>query len=284
MSAIFGPAGNSNSFSKLGYKSSLQAPEYVNKMGLDAYEYQCGKGVKTGQKTAEKYAENAKKFGVCTSVHAPYYISLSSVEEQKRNNSIEYILQTARLAKFLGAKKIVIHSGSCSKITREHALELAKETIKRAREAAIEEGLSEIIFCPETMGKINQLGTLDEVMELCKVDESFLPCIDFGHLNARTNGSIKDILGYQKILDTIENNLGLDRLKIFHSHFSKIEFTEKGGEVRHLTFEDSLYGPDYEPLMELIYKKNLSPTFICESAGTQAEDAIIMKKYYESCK
>ena len=79
----------------------------------------------------------------------------------------------------------------------------------------------------------------------------------------------------------IKNQLGEYRFKNFHSHFSKIEYTT-GGEKRHLTFEDTVYGPDFEPLMELVYKYGLSPTFVCESAGTQAEDAKAMKDYYLS--
>ena len=132
------------------------------------------------------------------------------------------------------------------------------------------------------MGKINQLGNLDEVIELCKISETFIPCIDFGHLNARTFGSIKKSQDYERILKKIEDGLGLERLKIFHSHFSKIEYKEPGGERRHLTFEDEIYGPSYEPFLELVKKKNLSPIIICESAGTQSEDAREMKDYYEN--
>ena len=282
MSAIFGPAGNSDSFAAQGFKSSMDAPKFLSQMGLDAYEYQCGKGVKTGRETAVKFGAKAKENNIILSIHAPYYISLSSVEEEKRNNSIGYVMQTANLAEYMGADRIIIHSGSCAKLSRADALEFAKDTIKRARQKAIDEGLEHITFCPETMGKLNQLGDLYEVMELCKVDESFIPCIDFGHLNARTNGSINAKEEYAKILDTIENALGADRLKVFHSHFSKIEYTEKGGEVKHLTFEDMIYGPQFEPLMELVAQKNLSPRFICESAGTQAEDALAMKMYYKS--
>ena len=167
-------------------------------------------------------------------------------------------------------------------MTREEALELAKATMKKAREALISEGLENVRCCPETMGKINQLGDLREVMEICKVDDSFIPCIDFGHLNARTFGEIKGKPEYAAILDTIENELGSERAKIFHSHFSKIEYTEKGGEKRHLTFEDTVYGPQFEPLMELVYERGLSPIFICESAGTQTEDAQAMKQYYKN--
>ena len=90
---------------------------------------------------------------------------------------------------------------------------------------------------------------------------------------------LKDYKDFEEIFDKIENELGISRLKEFHSHFSKIEYSA-GGEVRHLTFSDEIYGPNFEPVMELTYKKQCSPTFICESAGTQAEDAKAMKDYY----
>ena len=282
MSAKFGPAGTAESFKQMGYKKNIQLGEYLEKFGLNHFEYQCGQGVRIGEESARAFGKMLAEKNISVSIHAPYFISLSSVEEEKRDNSINYILESARAADYMGADRIVIHSGSCSKMTREEALELAKATMKKAREALVAEGLGHIHCCPETMGKINQLGDLNEVMELCRIDDTFIPTIDFGHLNARTLGSIKGKSDYAAILDTIENKLGHDRLNCFHSHFSKIEYTEKGGEKKHLTFADEIYGPQYEPLMELIYERNLSPTFICESAGTQTEDAQTMKLYYES--
>ena len=279
MAAKFGPAGSSEAFSKV-HKSSLDMPAYLRDMGLDCFEYQCGQGVRVSDSMGSALKAKAEEQGITLSLHAPYFISLSSVEPEKRDKSIDYILQSAEAAKKIGAERIVIHSGSCSKISREEALGLAKDTLSRARKAALEAGYGDIIFCPETMGKINQLGTLEEVLELCRLDDSFLPTVDFGHLNARTLGQVNSKEAFSHILDEIENRLGSARLKIFHAHFSKIEYTENGGEKRHLTFEDELYGPDYEPLMELIAKKDLSPTFICESAGTQDFDALSMKKSY----
>lgn len=284
MGAKFGPAGTAESFSAMGYKKTIDVPLYLTKFNLKHFEYQCGQGVRTGESAGRDFGKVAKDNNISLSIHAPYFISLSSVEEEKRDNSINYILQSARLADYMGADRIIIHSGSCSKMTREEATELAKATMKKAREALISEGLEHIHCCPETMGKINQLGNLDEVMEICLVDDSFIPCIDFGHLNARTLGGIKTKDDYKNILDTIENKLGKDRLNCFHSHFSKIEYTEKGGEKKHLTFADEMYGPQFEPLMELVYEKNLSPVFICESAGTQTEDAKAMMDYYQSLK
>lgn len=280
--AKFGPAGTALSFKEMGYKKSVQLGEYLTKFGLNHFEYQCGQGVRVSEESAKEIGAALRNAGISVSVHAPYFISLSSVEEEKRLNSVNYVLASAKAVNAMGGDRIVIHSGSCSKMTREEALELAKNTMKLAREELVAQGLENIRCCPETMGKINQLGDLHEVMELCKIDESFIPCIDFGHLNARTFGSIKDKSDYEKILDTIENELGSERLKTFHSHFSKIEYTEKGGEKKHLTFADTVYGPQFEPLMELVAKKNLAPTFICESDGTQTEDAKTMKDYYES--
>lgn len=282
MGALFGPAGNAQSFHDRGYKTNLDIPGYVKSFGLTAYEYQCGRGVKISQESAAKLGAAAGAEGISLSLHAPYYISLSSVEEEKRDNSINYILQSARAAHAMGAKRIVVHSGSCGKLSREEALELAKGTLKKCVTALEEEGLADkVILCPETMGKVNQLGDLNEVMELCQVDERFLPCVDFGHLNARTFGGIKGKEEYRQILDTMENRLGADRAKRFHSHFSKIQYTDKGGEKMHLTFEDTVYGPEFEPLAELIAKRGWSPVFICESAGTQAEDAAAMMQMYQ---
>lgn len=280
MSAKFGPAGTSDNFKKMGYKSSLDVPEFIVKSGLDCFEYQCGRGVNIGTEKAALLGKKAKEKGITLSLHAPYYISMSSIEEEKRLNSINYILDSARAVNAMGGDRIVVHTGSCGKISRKEALELAIDTMKKAIAALDSEGLSNIHICPETMGKVNQLGTLYEVMELCKLDERLIPCIDFGHLNARDLGVIKTKTDYENILNTIKNELGSERYKNFHSHFSKIEYTT-GGEKRHLTFEDTVYGPQFEPLMELIVKHGLSPVFICESAGTQDIDAKQMKDYYE---
>ena len=277
----FGPAGNSESFSKMGYKNSLDVPEYIVKMGLDCYEYQCGRGVKIGEEKARLLGEKAAKAGITLSLHAPYYISMSSTEGEKRDNSVNYILASARAVNAMGGDRIVVHTGSCGKISRSDALDLALDTMRKAIAALDGEGLSNIHICPETMGKVNQLGTLEEVLELCLLDERLIPCIDFGHLNARDMGSLKSFADYENIFLKIKDKLGTDRLKSFHSHFSKIEYTT-GGEKRHLTFEDTVYGPDYQPVMELTCKYGCNPVFICESAGTQAEDAKQMKNYYNS--
>lgn len=153
------------------------------------------------------------------SVHAPYYISMSSLEEEKRLNSIQYLLQSAAVCKALGGRRIIFHSGSCGKQSREAALEKALDTMRRAVEALDEAGFADMTLCPETMGKIGQLGTLDEVLALCSVDKRITPCIDFGHLNARTLGGIRSKEDYAAILDRMAEKLGDQRAERFHVHF-----------------------------------------------------------------
>jgi deoxyribonuclease-4 len=133
------------------------------------------------------------------------------------------------------------------------------------------------------MGKIGQLGTLDEVLALCAVDKRITPCIDFGHLNARTLGGIQTKVDYAAILDRMEEALGDERARQFHVHFSRIEYSA-GGEKRHWTFAETQFGPEPQPLMELLAERDLHPVIICESAGTQAEDAKIMRTMYEQAK
>ena len=277
----FGTAGTSDSFAALGYKNSLDIPAYTAEMGLDAFEYQCGHGVRLGLEKAARMAAEAAARDLVFSVHAPYYISMSSLEEDKRLNSVHYLLQSAAVCKALGGRRIVFHPGSCGKQSREAALEKALDTMRRAQEALDEAGYSDMTLCPETMGKIGQLGTLDEVLALCRVDARITPCIDFGHLNARTLGGIQTKADYAAILDRLEEALGDERARRFHVHFSRIEFS-KGGEKRHWTFAQTQFGPEPAPLLELLAERKLAPVMICESAGTQAEDARWMKEVWQN--
>jgi len=281
VSIRFGTAGISDSFDAMGFKNSLDIPAYIERFQLHAFEYQCGRGVRLGLDKAAEMARRAEKPDILFSVHAPYFISMSSMVEETRLKSIDYILQSCRLVRALGGRRVIFHSGSCGKQSREEALEKALDTMQRMVKAVDEEGFDDITLCPETMGKIGQLGTLDEVLALCGVDKRITPCIDFGHLNARTLGGIQTKQDYADILDRMQQVLQDERAQNFHVHFSRIEWS-KGGEKRHWTFADTQFGPEYPPLIQLLKERQLSPVIICESAGTQAEDALSMQEYYQS--
>ena len=281
MSATFGPGGNSEAFRLAGYKSTLDAPRWLSEMGLNAYEYEAGNGLSATAATLSAIGKSARDYNIKISYHTPYFISLSGVVEEKRLKSIDYIRQSLEASKLLGAHTIVVHAGSAAKITRDEAMRLASDTLSRTVDTLDTCGIKIGI---ETMGKVNQLGTLDEVLELCRIDSAFVPVIDFGHLNARElGGAFMCVDDYMRVFDKIDRLMGFEVLDSLHCHFSKIEWTGSG-EKKHLTFEDTVYGPDFEPFVEAIYKANISPSVICESAGTQSDDALSMKKYYESLR
>ena len=275
---LFGPGGNSEAFHSTKKKTE-DAPAWLAEIGLDAYEYEAGRGVTSSDASLLKLGATAREHGIYLSVHAPYFISLSGVVPETRYKSIGYIAESLRAATLLGADTIVVHTGSAAKITREEAMALAADTLYRTLE---ELAPTDVAIGLETMGKINQLGTLDEVITLCKMDPRLQPVVDFGHMNARELGGVFSTCDdYRRVFDIIANALGDASAKNLHCHFSKIEWTG-AGEKRHLTFEDTVYGPAFEPLAEALYREGLTPTIICESAGTQSEDALSMKRAYNS--
>ena len=281
MSAKFGPAGNPDNFPG---KSSADAPQWIADLDLDCYEYQCGKGVHVGEDTAHKVGENARAAGITLSLHAPYFINLANPDPDALQKTVGYITAGCQVAEWMGAGRVVIHSGALMKRERCQALDIAKRSLTEVLAVCDAQGYGHIALCPETMGKIKQLGDLDEVLELCTLDERLVPCIDFGHLYARSLGTDDGPEAFCRMLDRVEEVLGQDRARTFHSHFSHIEFTPKGGEKCHRTFEDDGgYGPDWASLASEIARRGWGPTVICESAGTQAEDASAMKRIYQEC-
>ena len=279
MSARFGPAGNAADFP---YKTSERAPAWIAAQGLDCYEYQCGKGVHIGEESARRIGAAAELAGIVLSLHAPYFINLANPDPDSRQKTIGYITAACRAADWMGARRVVIHSGALMGRTRRQAMEIALPALSAVLAACDDAGFGHIALCPETMGKINQLGDLDEVLELCQLDERLVPCVDFGHLYARSLGREDGEEAMARILDKMAAALGNERASRFHSHFSHIEFTPKGGEKCHRTFQDDGgYGPDWTPLARQVALRSWSPTFICESAGTQARDAAEMKRIYQ---
>ena len=277
----FGPSGNSESFYAAGYKHTYQAFTWLGAFGLNAYEYSFSHGVKMKPETAEKIGKQAREFGISISCHAPYYINLATEETEKKKKNIEYLLDSAKFLKKMGGRRIVFHPGSFAKTTQTKAFDNIFKALSEIVVLFKQSGLGDMLLCPETLGKKRQSGSLTEIIALCSIDDMVYPTIDFGHLHARGRGAITSEQDYSDILDEMKAGLSPEKYKNFHSHFSHIEFTD-AGEKQHRTFADTGYGPDFAPLSRQIKKRGLTPTIICESRGTMAEDAKEMKRIYEN--
>lgn len=277
----FGPSGNDEEFYAAGYKHSEQSAAFVKEKGLDCFEYSFGRGVNMGAAKALSVGEAFAKAGVEISVHAPYFINFANPDDEMVEKSYGYVLDSARALRLLGGNRLVFHPAAQGKATREDAVALTEERLKILRDKIYEAGLEDIRFCPETMGKTAQIGTVDEIARFCKIDKIYTPCVDFGHVNAREGGSLKTVEDYKERLLRLIDAVGYERMDGFHVHFSKIMYGAKG-EIRHLTFDDTQYGPEFEPLAVALKALNLHPYIVSESAGTQSRDALIMKNIYNS--
>ena len=276
----FGPSGNCESFYAEGYSHTEESAKFVKERGLDCFEYSFGRGVRITEEKAIAIGDAFQSEGVEISVHAPYFINFGNPDDEMAAKSYGYVLDSARALKLMGGKRCVFHPAAQGKEERERVVERTIDRLKVLRDYIYLNDMQDFTFCPETMGKIMQIGTVEEITRFCEIDPVFTPCVDFGHVNSREQGSLKTKEDYLVRLEYMLGRLGYERMKHFHVHFSKIMYGAKG-EIKHLTFEDTVYGPEFEPLAEALCALKLEPYIVSESAGTQAEDARIMKDIYE---
>jgi deoxyribonuclease IV len=279
MRARFGPAGNSPMFYDAGRTSSLEVPAFLAGLGLSAYEYQCGRGVRVKEEFCLAMKQAARDNDVALSLHAPYYINLASSDPAVMESSLEHIRKSLSAASSMGASRVVVHPGSVKGEERQQAVARVESLLERIAQGLLED-YPDVEICLETMGKINQVGNLEEIIRFCRIHTRYVPTIDFGHLHARSGGKVSTREDFRKILEAIGEGLGNKVLRRLHIHFSPIEFSQ-GGEVRHRTFGED-YGPPFEPLAQVMTEMKMTPVIICESNGTQTEDAITMKEIWNS--
>ena len=271
-----GPSGNSQSFYDEGHAHTYEEAKWLREKGLNAFEYSFGRGVNIGQAACEKIRDEFVKYDVEISAHAPYYTNFANPDDEMIEKSIAYVVRSIEAVKVMGGKRVVFHPAACGKSSRAEAVARTKDNI--AKMMSVLDG--DFLLAPETMGKLNQIGTVEEIVDFCTLDERLVPCFDFGHINSYLRGGIKVKDDYKRIIDYTLDKLGERKGKNFHIHFSKIQYGEKG-EIRHLTFADRKYGPEYEPLAALIDEYALTPYIVCESNGTMAEDALFMKNCHK---
>lgn len=268
----FGTSGVSDKMKeeKLTY---TEIAERIKNLGLDCFEYPFTYGTNISEEKCVEIGRIFREAGIKLSVHAPYYINLASPNEEQILKSFGYIYESMRKAKIMGADRVVFHPGSLTGQTREVAfLNVYNNTKAFVEKIKGDPLVSGVYICPETMGKHGQIGTSEEIQKLCEIDEIVIPTIDFGHINAFTGGKLNSKEEFCKILDMFTKTKNE-----VHIHFSRIEYGAKG-EIKHLTFDNdpNNFGPEQEIFVDALKNYGQNIRVICESSGTQVEDAKIM--------
>ncbi|MBO5394384.1 MAG: TIM barrel protein [Clostridia bacterium] len=277
---LFGPSGCGEEFVEEGHSGILEVPAWIKAKGLDAYEYSFGHGYQMSTEKAQLAGEEFKKHDIKLSLHAPFYINFANPDEEMYAKTQGYIYTGIKFLRAFGADRLIFHAASCGKLSRDEALALTKARFIDTFDKMEQEGLlDDLILCPETMGKTQQIGTYQEIVDLCTLNKHLLPTFDFGHINSLEGGSLKTKDDYKRILDYSIEKIGYEKTNNCHIHFSKIQYGAKG-EIKHLNYDDLVYGPEFDGLAEILIEYNLSPRVICESMSTMPKDALIMKKIY----
>ncbi len=260
----FGPAGVPPMFRLLG-ATIADVPKLLHEEGLDAFEYQASRwGPKPQMKLedAQKLGEEARKNDVKLSMHGSYFVNLSgkkeTVEASKRR-----LIACVTAADWMGAYVVVFHTGFYGKVEKSFAFQNALIALKEISAEMKSLGLK-VKLGPETMGRKFQVGTIDEILTINQEVEGTQLVIDWGHLHALHQGTLKKVEDFRIIAEKVEAQLGTEALRSMHCHFSKIEFSSQG-EKRHLTLDEDRYGPEFRMLAEVIVDFGLHPTMICES-------------------
>lgn len=255
-------------------KDYTNAFDELEKMNLDGLEVEFVHGVRYSDNTREAILNRKNKI---ITHHGPYYINLNAKEEDKIEASIKRVLDTARAGSDLGAYSITYHAAF---YLGEDSAAVTKKMIERHKIIIdiLQKENNDIWVRPETTGKKSQWGTLDEIIELSKEFNQILPCIDFAHMHARSNGKYNTYDEFSKILEQLGNELGERALKNFHGHCAGIDYSEKG-EKKHLIFKEADF--NYKDLLKAMKRFDIKGALVCESPNIEI-DTKILKDYYQS--
>jgi deoxyribonuclease-4 len=270
---LFGTAGIPRS-TKI--KSTQSGIERIAELGLGCMEMEFVQGVRMSEAGAHLVAETATKTGVRLSAHAPYFINFNAHESEKIEASQKRLLQTARIAWLCGAESIVFHAAFYLGDSPEKVYNTVKQHLRETLTQLKEEN-NGVCIRLETMGKLSQFGTMEEMLNLCTELEGLGICIDFAHWHARTGG-FNSYREFVSILLQIEEKLGRTALDNMHIHVSGIAYGGRG-EIKHLNLKESDF--QYAELLKALKDYKAKGIVICESPNLE-EDALLLQATYNT--
>ena len=249
--------------------------KHVKKLGLGAMELEFVRQVNISEEKAPEIKKVAEENDVVLTCHAPYFINLNSLEKPKIRASIERILNSARIAHLCGGYSVCFHPGFYMAMDAKKVYNIIRNNLKTIISTLKQEN-NEIWIRPETTGKETQFGNVDEILWLSQELDNVMPCIDFAHFHARSNGKYNSYEEFASILEAIENKLGKKGLENMHIHITGIAYGPKG-EKNHLNLEDS--DLKYQELLKVLKDFKVKGVAISESPNIE-EDALMMQGRY----
>ncbi|MDP4127252.1 MAG: TIM barrel protein [Bacillota bacterium] len=274
MPLLFGTAGVPISSAD---RSSEGGVRRIRELNLGALELEFVQGVRMGEEKARKVGFVAQEQGIALSCHGPYYINLNSREPEKVTASRDRILHTARISQILGVRSVIFHPAFNHEDSSEVVLARVVRELTVVREILAAEN-NDVMLRPETTGKGTQFGDLAQTIRIAQEVPGVLPCIDFSHLHARTNGRYNSYDEFCAILNETAEGLGDRWVKNVHFHISGIEYGLKG-EKRHLVLKNS--DLRYEELMKACHAFGVEGLAICESPNLE-DDALLLQQTYQA--
>lgn len=269
---LFGTAGIPLSSNP---RTTIDGVRHVRKLGLGAMELEFVRSINITKEKAPEIRKAAEENKIVLTCHAPYFINLNSLEKAKVKASIERILNSARIANLCGGYSVCFHAGFYMNLDSKKVYDTIKHNLKEIVSTLKKEN-NNIWVRPETTGKETQFGNVDEILQLSQELDNVMPCVDFAHFHARTNGKYNTYKEFASILETIEEKLGKKGLENMHIHITGIEYGPKG-EKNHLTLKES--DLKYEELLKALKDFKVKGVAISESPNIEG-DALLMKKDY----
>jgi deoxyribonuclease-4 len=268
-SLLFGisglPLGNGPKFN---YASGIN---YLKSLGLDAMELLFVRAVNVSDKNKNAILKNKLLNDFYLSAHGSYYINLNADELEKQEKSIQRILAAVDALSKVQGRSLIFHPGFYLKDSKTTTYNTIRENLARLPHKGIDYRL-------ETTGKKTQFGTLQELVSLCKEVSSCKLCVDFAHIHARNEGSLKNYDDFAKILQYILDELGQVALDDLHIHMGGVEYSKKG-EKKHLPLQESDF--NYINCLRALKDFDVKGCVICEGPKVE-NDALLLKRTYET--
>jgi deoxyribonuclease-4 len=218
---------------------------------------------------AERFGELARDAGIVLSVHAPIAGFVGHAERGKKlNMAIGMLDHSAGIAVACGAELVVFHPGFLLEREREKALADVVEQAGELRDRLEKKGRG-VPFGVEVMGRVNELGTIDDVLAIASRLDWVRPVLDFAHMHATSDGAFTDVDAFAEVLSRAD--AVLEPGAPFHVHFSDIAYANRN-ETKHLPYGEGTLRA--EPLAEALTRFDRPATVISESPGEESHQAI----------